>query len=981
MKVSTAQPFQLIYSLYQHEYLGYLFESFVVQLDEKGRLTLQHQNISSKNATEFAAGLDENDYVLIKLMDEMQQEAIALRFYKKKIKPAEFFFKVFDEEKGDKALQETIHHFLESRRARILDLLAGKMIFEMGRDGEPAWKQIELMTEKATVLFHFRRNEDNTHYFPTIKHAGEKLEWQYNGSFLVCHEPAWLIVDNKLYSFAKGVDGNKLKPFLNKKFIVIPKKVEHTYFEKFVTQLVASFDVYAKGLEINTERYPVIPKLSFSELKTVSAAPTLFGNDSGSTVLEDVESEVKIVFKLQFEYGKYTFNADKSVSSSVKLEQRGDEYIFHKVKRDLDVEHYVLQILNESGLKLRNGRMTMSRGEAFTWIATNQNLLEQNEFILEQTDVDERKYFVGESQLDIEVRESIDWFDIHALVRFGDYEIPFDQLRKMMNGKKREITLPNGQIAVIPDAWFTNYSELFAFLEEDDSPNSKMRLKKHHLALVQDLENGNLAQVSMDRKLQRLKDFENIEDYPVSNGFMGKLRPYQQAGYNWMQFLSSYKFGGCLADDMGLGKTVQTLAMLQSEKDKGVSNATLLIMPTSLIYNWELEAKKFTPQLKVLVYTGTGRDKNVENFHGYDLVLTSYGITRLDIDVLKEYYFHYVILDESQAIKNPNSNIAKSVRKLKSQYRLILTGTPLENSTLDLWSQMSFVNPGLLGTENFFKNEFQHPIEKKQDVDKTKRLHTIIKPFILRRKKSQVAEDLPDKVENVTYCSMSEAQEEKYEEVKSYYRNQILESIERKGRNKSQLMLLQGLTQLRQIANHPKMVDSDYEGDSGKLEDITHMIQKALTEKHKILVFSQFVKHLDIVRNYLNDEHLQYSYLDGSTRDRQEQVERFQNDDSIRLFLISLKAGGLGLNLTKADYVFLLDPWWNPAIEAQAVDRAHRIGQTNTVFTYKFITRNTVEEKILALQKNKIKLASDLITTEESFVKKLSDQDIHDLLN
>ena len=981
MKVSTAEPFQLIYSLYQHEYLGYLFESFVIQLDHKGRLTLQHQNISSRNASEFGVNMDERDLELIELMDQMQQESIVLKFYKKKIKPAEFFFKVFDKETGDKVLQETIAGFLEIKRARILELLSGKMIYEMGRDGEPAWRKVEFMDEKAKVLFHFRRNDDNTHYFPTIKHGGERLEWQYNDSYLICHEPAWLIANNNLYNFAKGVDGKKLKPFLNKKFIVIPKKVEETYYEKFVTQLVAAFDVYAIGFEINTESYPIIPELTFSELATSNSVPSLFEATTATLTAEKIDADVKILFRLQYQYGAYTFSSDKNVHSSVKLERKGDEYIFHKVKRDLDNESRIVGLLADSNLNFKHGRVTVSRGEAFTWMANNKALLEKDNFVLKQTNVDERKYFIGESQIDIEVRESIDWFDIHAMIKFGDYEIPFDELRQLMSGNQREITLPNGEIAVIPDAWFVNYSELFAFMENGEVTGDSMRLKKHHLALIQDLENGNLAQVSMDRKLQELKNFESIEDYPISKNFKGKLRPYQQAGYNWMQFLSSYKFGGCLADDMGLGKTVQALAMLQAEKDKGVSNATLLIMPTSLVYNWEIEAKKFTPKLKALVYTGTDRNKNIESFQGYDLVITSYGIARLDIEILKEYYFHYVILDESQSIKNPSSNIAKAVRKLKSRFRLILSGTPLENSTLDLWSQMSFVNPGLLGTESFFKKEFQLPIEKKQDIGKTKRLHTIIKPFILRRKKSQVAKDLPEKVENITYCSMSPEQEEKYEEVKSHFRNQILENIEKKGRNKSQFLLLQGLTQLRQIANHPKMIDKEYEHDSGKLADIRHMIESALTEKHKILIFSQFVKHLDIVREYVDEQGLQYSYLDGSTKDRQNQVDRFQNDDGIRLFLISLKAGGLGLNLTKADYVFLLDPWWNPAIEAQAVDRAHRIGQKKTVFTYKFITKNTVEEKILALQKNKMKLASDLITTEESFIKKLSTDDIYDLLN
>ena len=799
MKVSTGKPFQLIYSLFQHEYLGYLFESFVVQLDDKGRLTLQHQNISSKNAKEFGAGMDERDFELIKLMDQMQQEAITLKFYKKKIKPAEFFFKVYDKEKGDVELQNTIDHYLEVRRSRILDLMEGKMIFEMGRDGEPAWRQIHWMEQKASVLFHFRRNEDNTHYFPTIKHNGEKLEWQYNGSFLICNQPAWLVVNDQLFRFEKGVDGPKLKPFLNKKFVVIPRKVEATYYEKFVSNLVASFDVYAKGFDINTERHDLVPEITFSELSsTQTAIPDLFG--SGRNSGKGEPELAKLLFKIGFKYGPYTFPYDVNATSSVKLERKGEEYIFHKVKRNVEAELSIIKKLGEKGLALKNGRQTLTRGAGFAWLAEKKEFIDNEGIIVRQSEKDSKRYFVGEAHIDIKVNENIDWFDIHAIIKFGDFEIPFEQLRKLISGKKREIVLPNGEIAVIPDAWFVNYAELFAFMDHEGAP----KLKKHHLSLIQDLQNGQLAQVSMDRKLRQLENFEEIEDYSIPSSFNGELRPYQKAGYNWMRFLSSFNFGGCLADDMGLGKTVQTLAMLQSEKDNGKKNASLLIMPTSLIYNWEIEASKFTPDLKVLVYTGSGRNKDVASFEGYDLVLTSYGITRIDIDVLKLYYFNYVILDESQAIKNPSSNIAKAVRKLKSKFRLILTGTPLENSTLDLWSQMSFVNPGLLGTESYFRDEFQLPIEKKQDQEKAKRLNVIIKPFILRRQKSQVAKDLPEKVENVKYSTMTAQQEEKYEEVKSYYRNKILDNIEKTGVKKSQLLLLQGLTQLRQIANHPK---------------------------------------------------------------------------------------------------------------------------------------------------------------------------------
>ena len=318
--------------------------------------------------------------------------------------------------------------------------------------------------------------------------------------------------------------------------------------------------------------------------------------------------------------------------------------------------------------------------------------------------------------------------------------------------------------------------------------------------------------------------------------------------------------------------------------------------------------------------------------------------------------------------------------ELVGKHRLILTGTPLENSTLDLWSQMSFINPGLLGTQAFFRKEFLKPIEKHQDEGRTRRLHALIKPFILRRHKAQVATELPEKVESIQYCRMSERQEQEYEAAKSHYRNKILEHIDQQGISRSQLVLLQGLTKLRQLANHPKMTNPAYEGDSGKMKDVVHRLEMAIAEGHKILVFSQFVKHLAILRAYLDENKLRYAYLDGATRARHEQVTLFQTDARVSVFLISLRAGGLGLNLTAADYVFILDPWWNPAIEAQAIDRAHRIGQENKVFTYKFITQQTVEEKILALQRSKQRLASELITTEEGFVKSLSKEDVLSLL-
>ncbi|GAB4008056.1 hypothetical protein GCM10028808_13290 [Spirosoma migulaei] len=1004
MKVSPLQPFQIVYSLLNHEFLGYLIEAFVVQRNSRGELTLQNQTLSTQNVSEFAKGLDERDFELVKLIDSIQQDTIVKKFNTRKLPAVDFFLKIYDSQKGDKLVQEAIGAYLETIKAKVMALLPGKPFYIMGNDGNPAWQAINWMPEPARVHFHFIRNSDSTHYFPIIRYPigsrqngtgeptqsteTERVEFQFKDALMICDEPAYMMVGNRLYHFSKNVDGKKLRPFFTKNHIVIPRNLEQQYYERFVAQLIASYDVYAKGFEIRAEVMAPVPVLTVSEVVQANrpVPVALFQSDSDDvdTMGSEDEHSQRIMFDLAFQYGDFTFRFDNfGPSANVSVEKKNDEYIFHKIRRDQRLERQKLTFLRDAGLDLRQGRLALPKTEAFSWLSNHGRQLEETGFLLRQDAQDTKRYFLGYSSIDVSIQESRDWFDIYANVRFGEFEIPFLKLRKLILNKKHEFTLPNGEVAVIPDAWFTKYSELFGFIEQlddSDSDDARLVLQKHHLALVQELESDNLATTVISRKLERLRDFEEIEQFPLPHRFRGTLRPYQQAGYDWMNFLRQYRFGGCLADDMGLGKTVMTLAMLQGQKEAGVIEPSLLVMPTSLLYNWELEARKFTPDLRIMVYTGTYRDKNTAQFDDYDLILTSYGIVRIDIDLLSNYRFNYVILDESQAIKNPSSHITKAVRQLNTAFRLILTGTPLENSTLDLWSQMSFINPGLLGSQSFFRNEFQIPIEKRHDDAKTGRLYSLIKPFMLRRNKAQVATDLPEKVESVLYCEMTPDQETQYEEAKSYYRNLILEHIEEEGMAKSQMIVLQGLTKLRQIANHPRMVDADYEGDSGKLDDVLMRLESAMTENHKVLVFSQFIKHLNVVQQYLKEKKIKYAYLDGSTTDRQSQVQLFQTDDSVKLFLISLKAGGLGHNLTAADYVFILDPWWNPAIEAQAVDRAHRIGQQKTVFTYKFIAKNTVEEKILSLQRAKQQLAGSLISTEETFMKSLTREDIMVLL-
>jgi hypothetical protein len=650
VKVSTTEPFQIIYSLFEHEFLGYLFESFVVQIDAQNRLSFKHQNISFKNAQEFHTGLDDIDYQLIKLIDAIQQDAVVKKFSNKKTTTAEFFTKVFHKEKGDSLLQEAIASYIEIKKNEILNLLGNRMIFEMGHDGEPTWKRLSIAKNPASVLFHFMRNEENTHYFPTIKHDGEKIDFQYKNAIIVCNQPAWLLVNNTIYHFSKDVDGNKLKPFLNKKFILVPRKVEDTYYERFVTPLIASFDVYAKGFEIKNENFDPKPILTITELQQARTSMTLFGEET--TVVEE-DAALDVLVNLEFQYGAYTFPSTSLSPSFVKLEKTKDSYLFHKVKRDQAQERTYLFFLQNSDLQFKGGKISLPKALVFKWLSHTRSELERMGFQINQSLKDGKRYFMGESKISLQVKENNDWFDIYAIVTFGSFEIPFLTLKQHILKGRREFLLPNGETAIIPEEWFSQYTELFAFMEHNDG---EFMLQKHHLNLVKELKEDRLATVTMSNKLEQLHNFEEITDYPLPIGFNGTLRPYQKAGYNWMRFLNEYKFGGCLADDMGLGKTIQTLTLLQSQYEQQENAPSLLVMPTSLVYNWIVEAKKFTPSLKVLNYTGNQRQKSVESFTKYDVVITSYGILRIDLELFKKLKFHYIILDESQVNINRYTN-------------------------------------------------------------------------------------------------------------------------------------------------------------------------------------------------------------------------------------------------------------------------------------------------------------------------------------
>jgi SNF2 family DNA or RNA helicase len=419
-----------------------------------------------------------------------------------------------------------------------------------------------------------------------------------------------------------------------------------------------------------------------------------------------------------------------------------------------------------------------------------------------------------------------------------------------------------------------------------------------------------------------------------------------------------------------LGKTLQVIALLADQIEKEPS---LVVVPRSLLFNWAAELDKFCPKLQYIIHHGSGRAKNIQDLLSANVIITTYDTASSDIEFFKNFKFNYIVLDESQAIKNSDSKRYKAMRLLQSNNKIAMTGTPIENNTMDLYAQLSFTSPGLLGSKTSFKNDFAIPIDNNGDQEAATLLRKLIHPFLLRRTKDQVAKDLPDKTESIIYCEMGATQRKLYENLKRKIKEDLEDVVEEKGINQSKFQILDGLLRLRQMCNSPLLVNATFSGanaDSVKVEVLLEHLTENL-EQHNALVFSQFVSLLTIVRKELEKRNIPYAYLDGSTTKRQEEVEKFMNNSKVKIFLISIKAGNTGMNLTKADYVYILDPWWNPAVEAQAIDRTHRIGQDKQIFAYKLICKDSIEEKILKLQAKKKKLATDIIQTDENVLKSL----------
>ncbi|RYG04745.1 MAG: helicase SNF2 [Chitinophagaceae bacterium] len=594
------------------------------------------------------------------------------------------------------------------------------------------------------------------------------------------------------------------------------------------------------------------------------------------------------------------------------------------------------------------------------------------------------RFNTAKPQTKIHISSNTDWFDARVDIVFGDQKVTIADVKKALANRQQFVQLNDGTLGILPEEWIKKYSLLFRVGE---GKQNQLRLSKYHMSVIDELYDNRSEEelvIKLEEKYETLRSFNKIAEITVPEHLKAILRPYQEHGFYWLNYLQDIGWGGILADDMGLGKTVQTLTYMHYYLKKHGKLNAMVVCPTTLMFNWENEIKKFTPEIKYLIHHGGERTRDKNMFLNTNIVITTYGTLRSDIKMIVDVPFDYVILDESQAIKNPSSKVTKAACLLNTKNRLCLSGTPLQNNTFDIFAQMNFLNPGMLGSIEFFRQEFSIPIDKFGEPDRKDHLRKLLYPFILRRTKEQVAKDLPEKVETILYCEMEDEQRNIYDAYRNDFRDKILGTIEQQGIQRSQLTILQGLMKLRQICDSPAILNEQekFPNHSIKLEEIGRELTENMGN-HKALIFSQFLGMLALIRTKLTELGVDYEYFDGSTTavDREKAIQRFQNDDNCRVFLISLKAGGVGLNLTAADYVYIVDPWWNPAVEQQAIDRTHRIGQTKNIFAYRMICKDTIEDKILQLQERKRLLARDLITDDEGFVKSLTRADVEYLFS
>ncbi len=919
-------------------------------------------------------GASETDIKLIKLIDEVSDTAL-MKAYSKKKSTVNF---------RDEISQETINNLIRPRIEinvrKVVELalistlpvylredLTSKTLYERYK--------IEILPTPTRCLFNFVKDEKGLRYFISLTNNENEISLQEKPAYVLSQEPCVILLGDKIHR-VENIESKKLVPFFDKGHIDVPASSEKMYIKNFILKTIPKYEVKIDGIEM-TEIFP----------------------DKKALLILEEDFYQQLTFFLYFQYNDHRVNPAQRKTKFVGLEEINREESICWFIRDLDWEKRLTQQLlnlelrqeSDNRFYLKQNPELLQRYGLIGWL--NNHKEELSGFVIEQKTG--QTYYTGNISMQSKLDTKIDWFDVEIEVIFDNFKIPFSRFRKHILNGNIEFILPDHRVFILPEEWFQRYHDFFLHGKET---GQGIRVQKMHVGIL----NESINELFSEKKKQELLKFKQLpEEQPIPPPHLNALlRPYQKEGFYWLEHLYNVGLGGCLADDMGLGKTLQTITLLdyiysKSGKTEAAPDfnvqlslfsasestlpASLIVVPKSLLHNWQNELKRFAPDLKVLIYAGNKRikTKDIEKiFRHYQVIITSYGMVRTDMEFLKGYPFHYIILDESQYIKNPESIVYKSVKNLYSTHKLALTGTPIENSLSDLWAQFNFINPGLLGNFSSFKSNYIQKITKEKNKYTEEALLRLIQPFLLRRTKEQVTPDLPPLSQEIVYCDMTENQQEIYDAEKNRIRNVLLESKENLTPNN--FVALQGLMRLRLLANHPSLIDSEYAEDSGKFDQIILYFESLKASGHKVLIFSSFVKHLKLLSKRFEQEGWKYALLTGQTANREAEINKFIQNDDINCFFISLKAGGTGLNLTVADYVFIIDPWWNPAAEMQALSRAHRIGQDKNVMVYRFISSDTIEEKIILLQQSKLQL-SDTFITSNSPLEQLNNHEIAEL--
>ncbi len=909
----------------------------------------------------YSLDLSEEDNELINLTKGIKRELE--HFYQSKYNEYLYSISSLD----DDVRYDVFDFYLKKIRKIKIRLARQKYIYkktESYRTSKKTLIQIKVARTTPNVYFDVSEKDDIVTLEPKVELDGRKIK--ISSKNVKRESPITLEYNKEMYFFKNAKDIMVLDEFKDIESRKMAKQMFNEFFYEYIKPIAEHYpiNIRLKDYKIKRQKLKAISKRVYvSEMGEFMAFRPMVVYDN-DMLINNLRTDTNVL----------TIEENIITKGYRDKKYEKEFYDFMKNLHPLFEKQLPESFYN---ISFKEIMMDNSLFDIF------ENLKKNEIEVFGIKDLKRFKYSTNPADVSINIKSETDWFDVNVSVKFGDIEIALRDIRKAVLKHEQYIKLSDGTIGILPKKWITKFENYFrqGQIKKNELKISKLNFsiinemfnKKDYLEIIEELE----------EKRSRLQNFTEIKNAKIPENFIGELRNYQKSGYNWLNFLEEYKWGGILADDMGLGKTIQIIAFMLNQK-KISKKANLIIIPTSLLFNWENEINKFAPTLKIYFLYGPDRTKDHKKFDGNDLVITTYGTMIRDIELLRKYVFNYVILDESQAIKNPKSRRFKAATLIRAKNRIAITGTPIENNTFDLYAQMDFLNPGFLGSQSHFKKNFSNPIDKEQNPVIAAELQRKISPFVLRRTKEQVATELPPKIEDYVFCEMESEQRKVYDAFKNKYRNMLLKKIDDDGLGSSKLFVLEGLTKLRQICDSPEILSDkeDYGKQSIKVKElITHVNEK--TGNHKILVFSQFVKMLTVIRKELEIKNIKYEYLDGKSnnRKRAQSVDNFQENKDIRVFLISLKAGGTGLNLTAADYVYIVDPWWNPAIENQAIDRCYRIGQDKKVIAYRMICKDTIEEKIMKHQAKKAQIASEIIITESSFMKQLKKNDIEDLFS